>query len=211
LPRQANTSAVPRRNPDKSLALEDGRKVVLRPLRMVDVDAMTAFVNTLVREKKTNRELGIGSFDKRITRTFERKFLKDSVGAMKKRKAVFLGAFDGGKVVGECSIRGRESKDTGHTGLFGMVVLEGYRGIGLGRGMMSQALREARRLGIWLVELEVMAINEHAVRLYEKLGFRRVGVVPAKMVRDGKPLDVIVMYADLRGTDKSTSPSRRKS
>lgn len=64
--------------------------------------------------------------------------------------------------------------------------------------MTKTALREALRSGVWLVELQVFASNEVAIHVYEKLGFRRVGVVPGKMLRNGRLLDEIHMYVDLR-------------
>jgi RimJ/RimL family protein N-acetyltransferase len=64
--------------------------------------------------------------------------------------------------------------------------------------MVKTALEEALRSGVWLVELQVFAINEVAIHVYEKLGFKRVGVVPGKMLRNGRLLDEIRMYLDLR-------------
>jgi ribosomal protein S18 acetylase RimI-like enzyme len=77
--------------------------------------------------------------------------------------------------------------------------------------LMSEVLRETKRIGIWLVELEVLAINDRAKRLYEKVGFKTVGVVPNKILRDGKSIDIVSMYADLKRTNKSGPPGRRKS
>jgi RimJ/RimL family protein N-acetyltransferase len=79
-----------------------------------------------------------------------------------------------------------------------MVILDGYRGTGIGQMMVRTALEEALRCGVWLVELDVFAINKAAIHVYEKLGFKRVGVVPAKMLRNGRLLDEIHMYVDLR-------------
>jgi RimJ/RimL family protein N-acetyltransferase len=64
-------------------------------------------------------------------------------------------------------------------------------------------LAEARFVGIRIVELDVFSVNMGARRLYERLGFEEVGVVPRKIMRNGQYFDVAAMYADL-GTDKST-------
>jgi RimJ/RimL family protein N-acetyltransferase len=176
-----------------------------------DLGAMVSFVNRVAKEKKTNRDLGIGSFDTRVTRKFEKGFLDSIVAAEKKRLAVTMAAFAEGELVGECILRRRERKDTYHTGILGIVILDGFRGIGVGEKMITEVLRKARELGVWLVELEVMEINRGATHLYEKLGFRRAGVVPGKILRDGRELDIIVMFTDLRRTDKSSLDGRGKS
>ena len=178
----------------------DGRTVTLRPFTSTDVDALLRFANSIVREKKENRDLGIAAFDKRLTRGFERKFLRATLASVRKRSGVSIAAFAGRNLVGECMVRGREPNDLKHTGLLGIVILSEYRGVGLGETLMLEVLREAKRIGIWLVELEVMAINKGAIQLYEKLGFRKVGIVPNKIQRDGRHLDMVTMYVDLRET-----------
>lgn len=199
-----------RRVRNDSFVTEDGRDVAIRPFALGDLDRMTTFVNQIVKEKKTNRDLGISSFDKRATRAFEGKFLRSMIALEKDRKAVARAAFSSGKMVGTCTIRRREQSDMRHVGLFGIVVLDGYRGVGLGERLMREVLQAARSMGIWLVELEVLTMNRGAMHLYEKGGFRASGVVPGKIVRDGRELDIMVMYADLRGTDKSPSGRRRE-
>lgn len=48
-----------------------------------------------------------------------------------------------------------------------------HRGRGLGTALLLQALQGFRRAGLGRVLLEVTARNESAVRLYQRLGFRR--------------------------------------
>ena len=190
---------------------KDGREVEVRPPKLVDAAAMTAFVNQLAKEKKVNRDLGIASFDSRATVAFERRWLRSIIQATKRETAVTMVAFSSGKLVGECTLRRQERRDMRHTGVLGIVVLRDFRGVGLGKDLMKVVLRSARRMGVWLVELEVMAINRAAIRLYKKVGFRAAGVIPGKILRDGRELDMVVMFADLRGTDKFPRRRRGKS
>jgi ribosomal protein S18 acetylase RimI-like enzyme len=76
--------------------------------------------------------------------------------------------------------------------------------------MLKAALSRAARRGIWLVELDVFADNARAIGLYEDLGFRKSGITPNKILRDGKARDELHMFIDLRGTDKSTPTARTK-
>lgn len=55
----------------------------------------------------------------------------------------------------------------------GMGVAASHRGRGLGEAVMRAVLDEARGLGIRRVQLEVLVQNAAAIRLYERLGFRR--------------------------------------
>ena len=189
----------------------DDRPVILRTLLRSDLDAMMKFANIMVREKRTNRDLGIVSFDKRMTRKDERKFLSMLIDGVRNKEVVSIGAFADGRLVGHCDVRRRKPRDERHTGVLGIVILDGYRGVGVGQRLMTAAMNETRRIGVWLVELTVFSTNEPAIHLYEKMGFRRVGVVPNKMLRDGRHLDEVAMFADLRGTDKSTSKGRPNS
>ncbi len=189
----------------------DGRHVALRALADKDLDELVRFANTLVKERKTNRDLGIISLDRRVTRAGEEEFLRKVVEGVTRREAVSVAAFVGGRLVGNCEVTRRRPYDIRHTGLLGIAILDGYRGVGLGEMMVRKALQEARRIGVWLVELQVFANNSAAIHLYEKTGFQRVGVVPNKMRRRGRLMDEVRMYADLRGIDKSTKGGWKKS
>lgn len=50
------------------------------------------------------------------------------------------------------------------------------QGRGIGGEMMEFLLRQAKQRGITRVVLEVRISNDHAIRLYENLGFRNCGI-----------------------------------
>lgn len=56
-------------------------------------------------------------------------------------------------------------------------VVPGHRGLGLGSRLLAQAVAGFRGTGIGLTALEVTAENSRAVRLYQRLGFRRTRTV----------------------------------
>jgi len=64
-------------------------------------------------------------------------------------------------------------------GIVNLEVNESHRGRRLGTCLMIQILRHCRDIGLTLVEIQTMARNEPARRLYARLGFREVdrGVV----------------------------------
>ena len=56
-------------------------------------------------------------------------------------------------------------------------VVPGHRGLGLGKCLIEQAIQGFRRHGLRVASLEVTADNSRAVRLYQRLGFRRARTV----------------------------------
>jgi len=176
---------------------KDGREITLRPIRRSDLEALIPFANGFVKERKTNRGLGITSLEKRMTKRTEKQFLDRTLQGIKERRRVSVAAFHGSRLVGHCDVLGRPSTDEKHTGLLGIVVSEGYRGVGLGVAMVRTALQQALKLGIWAIELEVFATNSSAMHIYEKLGFKTAGIIPKKILRDGEFVDIVVMYIHL--------------
>lgn len=70
-----------------------------------------------------------------------------------------------------------------------------HRRRGIARSLLGEVLRRAKEAGLALVTLEVRISNEGAIRLYEGLGFRRVGVRKGYYVDEDE--DAIVMVLDL--------------
>ena len=59
-------------------------------------------------------------------------------------------------------------------GIVDVQVEEGYRGQGLGTYLMAQILKHYRENGLTLAEVQTMARNQAACRLYQRLGFQEV-------------------------------------
>lgn len=56
-------------------------------------------------------------------------------------------------------------------------IVPGHRGLGLGRCLVERALSGFQSVGLRRASLEVTVDNARAVRLYQRLGFRRVRTV----------------------------------
>lgn len=65
----------------------------------------------------------------------------------------------------------------GHGLIQNIGVVPGHRGLGLGTCLIEQAIQGFRRHGLRVASLEVTADNGRAVRLYQRLGFRRARTV----------------------------------
>jgi ribosomal protein S18 acetylase RimI-like enzyme len=75
----------------------------------------------------------------------------------------------------------------------GMVVLKGYRSIGIGSSLMDYAIRWARHKGIRKLSLEVFSTNEAATHLYRKFGFEVEGTRKGQFQIAGRYVDEVIM------------------
>ena len=175
-----------------SFQFRDGRGIVLRALSMRDLVPAVSFVNTLVRERETNRDLGV-LMDRRVSRRSEGEWLRGVTAGIRRGNVFSVAAFHEGRLVGNSEVHRARQDDIRHTGVLGIAIVEGYRGGGLGRRMLRLLLETAAKGGVTLVELRVLSINEGAIRLYRHLGFKDVGRLPGKIVRDGRRIDEILM------------------
>lgn len=101
---------------------------------------------------------------------------------------------DAGAVIGSLTCAGGALKADQHTTDLGVYVEKAWRGRGVGAALMAEAVRwavQSRR--VRRVELEVMATNERAIRLYEGFGFVREGVRRRKYRRGGQDIDMLMM------------------
>jgi putative acetyltransferase len=62
-----------------------------------------------------------------------------------------------------------------HTGILGMGIRRGYRGLGIGNRLMQACLEAADAKGLARVELLVLDRNQNAKALYLKHGFKVEG------------------------------------
>lgn len=74
-----------------------------------------------------------------------------------------------------------------------MGLLPAYRGQGIGKKLLSACLAKAKSNGVTRVELATRADNQRAIKLYERMGFRREAVKRHGMRFDGVYYDTIQM------------------
>lgn len=87
----------------------------------------------------------------------------------------------------------------GHIANASYAVAEDARGCGVGQKLVRDCMARARELGFRILQFNaVVASNMPAIRLYEKLGFVRLGTIPGGF-RDGTGTyqDIIPFYHTL--------------
>jgi|GEM_PF-163567 RimJ/RimL family protein N-acetyltransferase len=184
------------KNFSSELATRNGDRFILRSPRPDDVRALLDYVNSLVDERKDDPDIGI-VIDKKKTEEEEKEWLSELLGKIREGRAVAIIAESQGRIVGMLGIRSGVSKDESHHGKLYITVAKNYRNLGIGTAMMSKALELSKDIGIRTLELEVFANNLRAIHLYEKTGFTQVGRIPKKIQRDGKFIDIIMMWKEL--------------
>jgi ribosomal protein S18 acetylase RimI-like enzyme len=107
-------------------------------------------------------------------------------------------ALDGDAVVGWADVAPHENPLYRHRGELGMGVIASHRGRKLGPELLAHCLGQCPRAGIEKVELNVYVDNERAIRMYERAGFSRVGVIKSFRKLDGRYADCLVMEKFLK-------------
>jgi L-amino acid N-acyltransferase YncA len=76
---------------------------------------------------------------------------------------------------------------------FSVYVERGWRGKGVGRVLLARLIELGREHGYHKLVLSAFPFNKPGVALYEKLGFRTVGVYHEQGMLDGQWVDTIIM------------------
>jgi L-amino acid N-acyltransferase YncA len=80
-----------------------------------------------------------------------------------------------------------------HVADLSVYVDRGWRGKGVGQLLLERLIEIARQLGYHKMVLAAFPFNAAGMALYERLGFRTVGIYREQGLLDGKWVDVIVM------------------
>jgi ribosomal-protein-alanine N-acetyltransferase len=124
--------------------------VVIRPAKLFDISSVMAVERASFREQ----------YPRGIFLTF-----------LENNPDTFLVAEYNGKVIGYVMAYMRPDLE-GH--IMSIAVDPEYRGMGIGSALLTEAIERLIARGARYIGLEVRVSNERAIRLYEKLGFKRV-------------------------------------
>jgi putative acetyltransferase len=100
---------------------------------------------------------------------------------------------DAERIIARLSLARELHPASRHVADLGLMVAAGYRRRGVGRALLDQAVVWAESVGVRKLELHVFPWNAPAIALYESFGFEREGVRRAHYLRDGVPVDAILM------------------
>ncbi|MEU7811736.1 GNAT family N-acetyltransferase [Pseudonocardia sp. NPDC049154] len=142
--------------------LRDGRSIMIRPSRPVDLDALSTFFGRLSRRTVSFRMLGpVVTMDRARTAHF--------LDADHDQRLNLLATLDD-EVIGIAEYA--RQPDNPDRADIAFTVEDGYQGIGLGGLLMEHLAAAARERGIAVFEADVLAENMPMLRAFESSGYR---------------------------------------
>ena len=104
-----------------------------------------------------------------------------------------------GEVVGLYILHPNNVGRCGHISNASYAVKKNRRGQHIGEFLVNDCLAKAKEIGFRILQFNaVVATNTSALKLYKKLGFTQLGVIPKGfLLRDGSYEDIIPHYIEL--------------
>jgi L-amino acid N-acyltransferase YncA len=165
-------------SPDNS-----GNTLTIRPAALADADAICRIYNQGIEDRLATLETILRTPDER------RAWLEG-----RSPRHPVLVAERGGAIVGWASLNAFNPRACyDHVGDFSLYVERAARGSGIGRRLLEALIARARALGYHKLVLAAFPYNTAGCALYERCGFRTVGIYREQGVLDGKWVDVILM------------------
>ena len=155
----------------------------LRPARAGDAEAICRIYNQGIEDRVATLETDLRTPEER----------REWMAARGPRHPVIVAEADG-QVVGWGSLNVFNPRPAyRHVADFSVYVERGWRGKGVGHRLLERLIALAREIGYHKMVLATFPTNEQGVRLYERLGFSRVGVYREQGMLDGTWVDTLVM------------------
>jgi RimJ/RimL family protein N-acetyltransferase len=169
------------------------REVILKNRKLVTLrsatsgDAENLLHHLTVTHTESYKNLNqTAAFWKNFSISDEEKILMEFETS--KNKFMLVAEFDG-RIVGGLGFVGHQAEFLRRTANIGMSIQKEFCNSGLGTAMMSYMLELGREFGFHRVELTVRTYNLPGIKLYEKSGFRRVGLLKDTALIDGQYVD----------------------
>ena len=125
------------------------------------------------------------------------KYWEDLLTMHADESTIFLAAYEG-SLVGMTGIARGSSPKTRHGAwIWGVYVRPEWRGLHIAEELIKSCFEWARARKIVVTKLGVAAVNQSAIRCYERCGFQTFGTEPRAILYDGKYYDEYLMSVDL--------------
>jgi L-amino acid N-acyltransferase YncA len=173
----------------KSVSLEDGASVTLRPLLKRDEAALREYFGSLPPEDRMCLKEDVT--DPKIIEKWIYELDYDAI--------LPLIALHNGNIVGDATLHFNPIGWTKHQGEVRLTTSTQYRVRGLGTIMVQNLIDIASQIGLEQIHIEIPPVLDKAFYLFEKMGFKEVANLPG-FVRDleGKESDLVLMVKYLQ-------------
>lgn len=166
----------------------NNEEVIIREANKLDAKALIEYLNIIGGESDF-LTFGIGQFQRSVEQ--QEDFIEN---VLKKGNALFIIAEVNGKVVGNLNFSGGTRQRTAHVGEFGVSVLKGYWGNGIGEELIKYLISWSKSSGIIRkINLRVRTDNTRGINLYKKLGFLEEGIAKRDFLINDEFYDSLLM------------------
>ncbi|MFA6941118.1 MAG: GNAT family protein, partial [Clostridiaceae bacterium] len=163
------------------MKIKDGRELLIRKAEIEDARKLAEYMMAIPKESDF---LTFGENELNFTTEIEEKIINSMEG---KDNSIMLLAVIDGEIAGNCTFRAGVRKRTRHAGEFGITVRKPYWGLGIGSLLMEALIFWAKDTKIIRkINLRVRTDNHKAIKLYEKFGFEREGIIRRDFLIDGR-------------------------
>ncbi len=157
--------------------------VTLRPAGAIDAEAVCLIYNQGIEDRVATLETELRTPEER----------REWMAARGPRHPVIV-AESAGVLVGWGSLNVFNARPAyRHVADFSVYVERAWRGKGVGHRLLERLIEIAREIGYHKMVLSTFPTNTGGVRLYERLGFSRVGVYHEQGLLDGRWVDTLIM------------------
>lgn len=157
----------------KELELKDGFKVVVRPLKQADEQAFHQFFLAVPEQERM-------FIKHRVT---EPEVIRSWCRDLDLGRHLPLLAEEEGRIIAAATLHQQLGGWKRHVGRVSVLVHPAYRGRGLARTLVEEAMELAQRIGLEKLEAEFIGEQERAIKMFGLLGFTELMRLP-DYVRD---------------------------
>lgn len=173
---------------------KQGQQYIIRYPKSNDAPALRDYINCVSKEQTFILLQG-----EQLTLKEEKNYLAEQLKKIAKREAILLCVIVAEKIVGVSGLKMKDKVEK-HVGVFGISLAREFRGQGIGKKLMQLVLSEAKKNIplLRIITLEVFKNNSLAMKMYKKFGFRKYGQLPKGISHQGKRVDHVFMYKNVK-------------
>jgi len=173
---------------EKAETLKDGKKILIRPLTLKDLDKLMAFYKSLPPDDR--KYLRVDVTDRRV--------VADRIPPTDAGPVFRIIALYKDKIVADGALELSGEEWRRHQGEVRLIVARPFRRKGLGMVMIRELYFLAAARNVATVVAKMMRPQKAAQTIFHRLGFREEALLP-DYVKDltGRTQDLLIMIADL--------------
>ena len=178
--------------------MENKTNFIIRNLRANDLTAFIDYETELDKERFSDPNFGQSIEKTALTPKELKKWFLQLYKSTSDRNSIVYVAMADGIMVGICSvIRKDKWQETAHVGELGIDLLKNYRGIGIGKALMTKTIDKSKKMFEIIKAYDIFSTNKPALNLYQSFGFKKCAVFPRHIKRKNRYIDTISMYLRL--------------